>query len=452
MFSLKHGVVAIILASSHAFALPQNQLKLGISGDNYVNSNQNFYREDASKITNDIFLQFNSEGEKKRFLYKATGSIQYGQTEQGTYFDVRDLYAGFKINHNLEVSSGRRAQNWSEAESIWRTGQWEPRAFHDKIKAQELGLFGLFANYNQNNFSAVLYTSPVYVPEFGPNASLSNGQFVSKNPWFSVPPNEIMWNEKLLPVRYSVNTPTVAEAVMRPSYGASVTGTYQDVFVRASLADKPMNQIFLALPVVVRTLDSQQYLDVAVQPRFRRHRLWTIETGVKKEEGWQALASVTYDDPEKVQPLPDTWISQNIESSLMQVYSLGYNWSKTQVAVSYLHLNGGDTRDQGEQATDVSLFERRFQYQRAYRLSATQQRIKGIGRTSDLQGSATYDETQRGAVFSVAFVTQWDARWSSVLQGDLLGLRDLQAPQTNDGFVRSYRANDRVGVGVSYVF
>ena len=86
--------------SSQAMALPQNQLKLGISGDSYVNSNQNFYREDASKITNDIFLQFNSEGEKKRFLYKATGSVQYGQTEQGAYFDVRDLYAGFKVNNN----------------------------------------------------------------------------------------------------------------------------------------------------------------------------------------------------------------------------------------------------------------------------------------------------------------------------------------------------------------
>lgn len=452
MFSLKHGVIAIILMSSQAMALPQNQLKLGISGDSYVNSNQNFYREDASKITNDIFLQFNSEGEKKRFLYKATGSVQYGQTEQGAYFDVRDLYAGFKVNNNLEVSSGRRAQNWSEAESIWRTGQWEPRAFHDKIKAEELGLFGVFANYNREHFSAVVYASPVYVPEFGPNSTITDGQFVSKNPWFAVPPAEIMWNEKLLPVRYSVNTPTVAEAVVRPSYGASVTGTYQDTFVRVSLADKPMNQIFLALPVVVRTLDNQQYLDVNVQPQFRRHRLWTLETGVKKEEGWQALASVTYDDPEKQKQFPDTWISQDIRNSLMQVYSLGYNWSKTQVAFSYLHLDGGDTRDQGEQATNTSLFERRFQYQRAYRLSAAQRRIKGIGRSSDLQGSATYDEMQRGAVFSLAFVTQWDSRWSSMLQGDLLGLRDLQPARTNDGFVSSYRANDRVGVGVSYVF
>lgn len=452
MFSIKHGVIAIILVSSQAFALPQNQLKIGVSGDSYVNSNQNFYRDDASKITNDLYLQFNAEGEKKRLLYKATGSVRYGQTEQGAYFDIRDLYTGYKIN-NLELSTGRRAQNWSEAESIWRTGQWEPRAFHDKIKAEQLGLLGLFANYsNQKNISAVVYTSPIYIPEFGPNSTIADGQFISRNPWFSTPPAEILWNEKLLPVRYSVNTPTVGEAVMRPSYGASVTGTYQDAFVRASIADKPMNQVFLALPVVVRTLDNQQYLDINVQPRFRRHRLWTLETGVKKEQGWQALASVTYDSPEQEKPFPDTWISQDLKSSLTQVYAVGYNWSKTQLAVSYLHLDGGDTADQGEQATDKSLFERRFQYQRAYRLSAQQKRIKGIGRSSDLQGSVTYDEMQRGALMSLAFVTQWDSRWSSIIQGDLLGLRDLQPSRTTDGFISSYRANDRVGVGVSYVF
>lgn len=451
MFSIKHGAFALALVSIQAFALPQNQLKLGVSSDSYVNSGQNFYRDDASKATGDIRLDLNSEGERKNFIYKTMGGVQYGPTEQGTYFDIRDLYTGYKIN-NLELTVGRRAQSWSDAESIWHTGQWEPRAMHDKIRAEELSLFGLFANYQSDHVSAVLYTSPIYIPEFGPNSQLVEGQFESRNPWFSSPPRQLLWNGVVLPTRYSVNTPDIGEVVMRPSFGGSVTGTYENAFARASIADKPMNQVMLAFPVLVRTLDNKQYLDVNVQPRFRRHRLWTLETGTKSEEGWQTLASVTYDDPVQERQFPNTWVTQDISNSLTQVYSVGYNWSKTNIAFSYLHMDGGDAADQGEQAQEESLFERRFQYQRAYRLSVEQKRMKGLGRSSNLQGSFTYDQLQRGVLVSAAFVTQWDSQWSSIIQGDLLGLRDLQPAQVEDGFLRSYRANDRVGVGVSYVF
>lgn len=446
------SVWAIVLSSAQSLALPQNQLKLGMTGESYVNSNQGFYREDASKATSDLRLEFNSLNEKKRFIYKAQGAVQYGETERAAYFDIRDLYVGYKINTASELSFGRRGQNWSDAEGIWKAGQWEPRALHDKIKADELSLFGFFFNYQKDRVSFVAYTSPIYIPEISPASHIEDGKFVSANPWFSAPPQQVSWSGSLMPVRYSIDQPRLASVVMRPSYGASATVTEQGVFGRVSYADKPMNQIPLAFPVVVRTLDSGQHLDIAIQPSFRRHRLMTVESGLKQEEGWQLLASLTHDQAENPRQAPDNWLTQNIKDSLTQVYAVGYEWSKTGLSFSYLHMDGGDARDLGEQANDVSMFERRFQYLRAYRLTAEQRRIKGLGRTSNLTGSLTYDQMQRGILMSLAFITQWNTRWSSVVAADLLGLQDLAPVTVPDGFLRTYRSNDRVGVGVSYVF
>jgi len=447
----KLSVWAIVLSSAQALALPQNQLKLGMTGESYVNSNQAFYREDASKAISDLRLEFNSFNEKKRVVYKAQGTLQYGETEKAAYFDIRDLYVGYKIN-NAELSFGRRGQNWSDAERIWKTGQWEPRAFHDKIKADPLSLFGFFFNYQKDRVSLVAYTSPIYIPEMSPASHIEDGKFVSANPWFSAPPQEVLWSGSLMPVRYSVDQPQISSVIMRPSYGASATVMEQGVFGRVSYADKPLNQIPLAFPVVVRGLDSGQHLDIAIQPSFRRHRLLTVESGLKQEEGWQLLASLTNDDVESPRQAPDNWLTQNIKDSLTQVYSVGYEWNKTGLSFSYLHMDGGDARDFGVQANDVSMFERRFQYLRAYRISAEQRRIKGLGRTSNLTGSFTYDQMQRGVLMSLAFITQWSAQWSSVVAADWLGLRDLAPVTVTDGFIRTYRSNDRVGVGVSYVF
>jgi hypothetical protein len=64
---------------------------------------------------------------------------------------------------------------------------------------------------------------------------------------------------------------------------------------------------------------------------------------------------------------------------------------------------------------------------------------------------ALYDRRQNGGVFSFESGMELGEGWSADLQIDFLGLFAGRAEVT-DGLLSTYRANDRVALGMSYVF
>lgn len=424
-------------------------LDLGFSS--YIFSNRPYFGSEEKSSTMPIVGATLAGRDRHTFV---DGNWFYSTPEDKHYFDVRELSENFhREGYNLWF--GRHLEEWSQSDSFWRLGYWQPRFNWDKLRPDENGFTGVFVEPEiNNNLLLSVFVTPIFLPEFGPDFRESNGTVESANPWFRNPPPVIELWQRNTQMRVSVNTPNTTDTIFKPSLALKATMRSDDeTWARVSYAFKPMNTPLMAYNYSVVSLSSATYMDVVVQPQFIYHHIASFESQMKSGEV-AIVPSLTYDAPQ-VPSAPAERISQDMAASL--IGSISFVWHPEGVKSESLY--GGVMYnwtqfppDRGENAQNLSQFELRPTWLSAYRLGYEHFAAKLHGRGWGYGVEGTVDPRQNGGEFLSQVRYAWDKQWQSRLRADFIGVLSDASNPYETGFIQTYRANSTLGLDVSYVY
>ncbi len=430
--------------------------QIGTSTDAYVSSGAKYFRDGASSELYQLNMALKGEAESKSFKAKLDFENRYSLSEQANYVHPNDAYLMLK-GRVLSVSLGRKRMTWSEVDDGFRLGLYASRYMEDKTVAESSALTGLYIESAPGPFRFTVFASPLFIPENGPKTSIADGKFVSRNPWFKQPTPSVRLMDQTgtTDVNYSIVQPNIGSTIWQPSLVTSAGWEKHGHFLRFTYADKPMNQMLLSFPLVLNTLPTNIVLDVAIRPRTIRHRLYNGEIGTHQEGGVHAVMGVIHEEPLRDLAM-DTWITQTVGPASVYYSTLGYDLKRsgpqaTYLGLSYLRVEGGDSADRGEFAQPVSFFERRYQYTRSVKLEfRTPLWRRGMTAVRS-QSWSLYDFDQRAMIWSSA-LEYLERDFLAYLKVELMGIVDEAQAVVTDGFIRNFRANDRVTMGLAYAF
>jgi hypothetical protein len=450
------GVSAWPMSSKSDFSFARGlEAEFHLLSQTYMSSGEPAFSADAGGENLAFGLALKNEF---RLPYKAhvkmDVSDRYSTSEQWNYLDVHELYASFEQD-GASLSVGRKLDTWAEWETQWQQGVFQPRYMQDPLAAEAAGLTGLFLQTRQMHWETTVAALPVNIPDFGPHFYVRDDKFYSRNPWFQAPASEFLYNHVPSELHYTLQMPDLAEVVMKPGVAAKTQYHIGDFLTRVSYAYKPAPQLALGCPSdgLVRL---PNYAKVTIIPRVVYDRVINIDE-VYARGPWRLSGSVAYDNPESDHG-PAGWTTQNYSPawifSAQAARSLGDRGPHAPlVEVGFLRVAGGDGPDTGGLADDQQTkFTRRFEYYEAYSLGYKKEWRLGLRRPLTTSAHVIYDRLQNGGVFSFNAGYSFERNWQVELGLDFIGLLSNQPAEVNDGFLAAFRANDRVALGVNYVF
>jgi hypothetical protein len=434
---------------------------LEIQNSQFISSKNPAFRKDAERQYSSVILNLDDEFKFGGGLsLKTRGSDEYSSGENWNYLDVLDFSGSWMIGDNNKVSAGRKLYTWADWDSDWKLGVFQPRYTENGLRPKEAGFTGGFFDVHDEHWALTLAAMPVFVPDFGPHISVQDNQLTSKNPWFLSPPAHFLLTDTNPPTQGDIHYDIADHNAMQiASHGGAAgkleyaNGGYGS---RWSYAYKPINQFVVSFPSghPLAVGASGDFMMISVTPRVVYERVTNWDQSVTSGR-WTLNGGVAYDSPVKnpgvdsstSQQLADAWIvAASVTRRLEEAGPHGAS-----VKLGFLKVNGGDADATGRFAGDGSIFGRRFQFYEAYLLALKEELRSGLRFPLETEARVIYDRMQGGGVFSLSTGMNFTRAFRADLQLDVLGLLTSNAP-INDGFLSDFRANDRLGLGVSYVF
>ncbi|MGE3386946.1 MAG: hypothetical protein AB7K41_09480 [Bdellovibrionales bacterium] len=443
--------VPTLSASAKTFS----QASLEFSNSQFLRASEPYFREGASSSLTSWKLGWKARAQRRGWFANVDARNDYQSEEDHHYIKPFDLATGWG-NENNRFILGRQRQDWSVADDLWRIGMWQPRFTDDQITRENGGFTGAFAKFGNDDAHLLLFGSPYWIPDTQASFELKNQKFVSKNPWFKPPTNIVNLDGIPTDVRYNFDRPSVEDVIKHGMAAAQFEYRPTTVhFARVSAAYKPLNQLIIGFPLELH-LEDPNYAQIDVKTRVLYQQLLTFEAGVRDQDGYTAWWSVTSDRPFRDNPPPE-WTTQEVKDAVIGSVYVGRDLrgsgpNATHAYISYLRVEGGDAPDRGEFKGTKSLFEPRYMFQDAVQV--------GLRHTAPLltrkwlahfSGNVIYDFAQHGVMASAKIAQPFGKAWSALLSGDVIGLVD-KSGRVQEGFISTYRANDRVSAGVQYVF
>jgi hypothetical protein len=425
----------------------------------YFRANTNFYRSGAKAENNSFTLNLQ---ERRTWGKRRSAEIsmrnEYSSSEEANYLNVHQVYAAYRLDSGVQLSFGRKMEDWSTWENTWSQGLFQSRYIQNRLHPEMAGLSGLFINLPRGRHDFLLALLPMSVPEFGPRFFVRDGKFVSPNPWFNPPASMFEYRQQFGAIRYSLNRPTTLEAISYPGFAARYQFRPQENHhLRISYAFKPLPLFLLGFPsrerVQVRVEGEE--MGVEINTRMLYHQVLSTDYTFRAAN-WDIGISAVYERP-SLDTGPADWTSQQIGPALIGSITASRSLEDSGAQAARLRLSamkmiGGDRPDQGDFANPTSsLFERRYQYTEAYMLGL-QKPLRGWMREPIInEVSLLYDRMQNGGFARLSSTIAFERNWRAELRLDVLGLMG-ESGVIKDGFLGNYRANDRVAMGMSYVF
>ncbi len=456
------GVLSILIGSffgghSLAAAAPVRDVgSLNLQNSQYVSAGQTYFRDDAGSNNATIGVTVDMQRRWRKLTTRAYFKDEYSGTEKWNYLNIYELKASVPVAKQSSVIAGRHLDTWSTWEDAWKQGVFQSRYSQNKLRPEHAGLIGFFLAQRDKNQSLTLGVLPVYVPDFGAHFYVRENKFHSANPWFTPPASQFIFRQQVSDIHYSVDAPNPWSIASKPGLVGKYEQTYGRYNGRVSVAYKPIPQLLLGFPSEGRLIvgEKEDYMIIEIAPRVVYHRVVGVDNSVKMG-AWTLYGGLTYEEPDN-NTMPETWTSQQVKPAWITALGVSRPLEAegpqaARVSFSFLNVEGGDARDKGEFAGDISLFEQRYQYLEAYRLGLSKP-WRGIFRFPlDTEVSATYDRKQNGGALTFTSGMNFSREMRLTLEMDFLGLLGTDA-EVEGGFYSLYRANDRVGVGMSYVF
>lgn len=446
-------LTSLLVLSIRSWAAPVGFLKL--QHNSYISSGQPYFRSSAEANASNISLNLNGHWFWRNFTFNVQGRDEYASAEGWNYLSANELNVSYAVSDRTSFTVGRKIYQWSEWEGQWRQGLFQPRYLYNKLYPEIAGLTGVFADFGIQEFKVTI-GALLHHPDLGTHFFVRDHSFYSTNPWFNPPASNFVYNSRLQDIRYSIAQPSAADVINNPGLAAKMEWRRENQLVRLSYAYKPMPQFLLGFASRNQVIIGSEadYMRVHIQPRVLYHKVIGADY-VTTDGVWTFSGSAAHEVPD-ADPVSESFMAQRAGPAWIYSAQLGRPIEEdgplaARFTVGFLKVIGGDERDQGDFASDKTLFERRYQYNEALMLTLSKP-IRGfVAAPVDLRSRIIYDRLQNGAALSVGGVAQLDKSFRIELDADFLGLLGREA-EIKDNFFSSYRANDRIGVGMSYVF
>ncbi|MCB0357266.1 MAG: hypothetical protein KDD40_09680, partial [Bdellovibrionales bacterium] len=319
-------------------------------------------------------IGFTYQGESRGKNLKADISYFYSASEDKHYVNLVDAYYTKKWSR-VDLSVGRKLENWSYADQTWSMGLWQPRFMWSRLRPVQNGLSGVFLAGSVKNFQWTTFASPISLPEMGPQFVYNEQQFSSANPWFRPPARYatvpgLFKSDKII---YNYESPEIDRIIFHPSLAGQLKWLKNNYFCQVNFAYKPMSQLVTSVyPYLDNSPPGNSRPEVDVYPFVADHRLVGGECGRQQTKGWHGYISVNHESPVR-ENRPENWVVKRTLETSMLTTLLGYQRGHTNIFFSLMNLWGGDDQDSGRLASPTkSFFEQRYDYYRALKLGVTQ--------------------------------------------------------------------------------
>ena len=377
---------------------------------------------------------------KDAFKINLTGQYAPENSILG-YLNVREIYYTVDIFGYSKLHLGRKLFNWSSLDANWNLGIYQPLFKWNPLIPEKQGLTGFFWQKSSSNFDLILFFSPLYIPDQGASYELKDGQFQSSNPWFPIPPQNIKFQEQLLPIDYEISKPDVNSVIYQTQYGLKLRlGEVNGYFANLAGMSKPSNQLALGYKGTLITTR----VHIEVTPKVYFENIYSADLGYRQDWGliqWSLL----YSKPQNPK-FDSTFNAPEFESSLSWGPQFLYKYDKYELFLSYLGTNGGEIKDVGPDASpDRISLSQRFLYREAMQAQIKYTNI--IWNQLKLDSSLQYISSSKEGFRQIRFKNFFK------IKGSLAFWLDLLLIDTNSSILSNlepYKSSDQIWVGINY--
>lgn len=412
--------------------------QLEVSNLNFISSD---YTEDQEKSFVFIGTDIKSENAEND-VFKIDLNAKYTpQNSVLSYFNLKEIYFTNRGNSSSAIHIGRKLQTWSVADEKWNLGSYQPQFRWNPLDIESQGLFGIFYEKNFGAWSLNLFGTQVFIPDQGPNYEIKDGQFESSNPYFPPPPQDIIFQNIILPIDYNIIKPEVSEFAKQASFGLKLD--YQNDFFEATLAGayKPSNQFAFGYKGILVT----NRVRVDLQPKIYYEKLTSLDLAAKWKSGKAGLG-VIYADPE-TPDYEDNYNSPVFETNTTVVPYIRFEFEPIDVEFSALNIEGGKIKETGPDANpDRQPLTQKYLYARAYQFSLTSR--SQWGDNLKILSTLEWREAEKNLLQTLKLKNIFDivGPWKMTL--DIFLVETSEEAST----VSNYRNLDQVWAGASYEF
>ena len=421
------------------------------------------YFGSLSDDRNPVFSSLHAKwfGVEQGRLFEVAAQAELNLTiNKMSYYSVEfaQVYAGTSRRlSSVQLLSGRKLVSWNQLDERWKLGVWQPCFRWDYLNPETVGLIGAFLTINQPIFQAVLFGSPIFIPERGAPIEFKDGRVRSDSPWFLQPNSTVNVFGQNTKISYSLAATPVQEIIAHPGAGAMARiGEKEGPWTSAAYAYKPMNQLLMGYDGYL-SIPSDSII-ATIYPRVAYHHVGSVEAGfsAKPVSAW---LSVFGERPER-DMTPASWTTQEVSQALAVGSAIDFEVYKrgryvTVIDMSYLRQWGGDAPDTGPLASDgMSSFESRYRFKHALTVGLRTPFHGLLGRWSrDLSANSrvTYDTKSLSQMVSTELKYRAQESWTVGVGADLLTSGPAESSSDPD-FISKYRSNDRIHGGVTYAF
>jgi hypothetical protein len=359
-----------------------------------------------------------------------------------------------ELSETVQVKVGRELHHFSHLDEEFQMGIWQPRFRWDYVHPETVGLAGMHVDVETKGFQFTAMGSPIYIPDRGVPIDFKNNGIYSIDPYFNSPATTIMYQGVATPVSYSLDRPTTSELLFHPGASALArVGESQGPWASAGYAFQPMNQLLYSYSWYDSVAVNNQGGQATLYPRVAYHQLMSFESGfeAKSVGAWiSELEDRPIDHPTLGDDTQTVISSHAVGPSFEYRFGDGKYAQSTKIRLSGMKQWGGNAPDSGADTTGSgSVFENRYFSQ----TSAIFYVESPLGMLGFQKASMSYrlldDIEHQGTIQSTDLYYNFSRGFIVNVGADILSsAEDTSAPDP----ISEYRADDRVRLGVSYVF
>lgn len=380
--------------------------------------------------------------QKSTDVFKVNLTGQYApENSILSYLNVREIYFTTHVYSNSMLHIGRKLQNWSALDTTWNLGVYQPQFKWNPLTPEKQGLTGFFWQKNSSNYDVVLFVSPLYIPDQGASYELKEGQFQSSNPWFPMPPQNIKFQDELLPIDYEILKPEINSVIYQTQYGAKLRlGESNGYFANLAGMYKPANQ--LALGYKGTLITTRVHIEVA--PKVYFENVGSADFGYRKDWG-SLLFSLLYSKPQNPK-FDSVYNAPEFEQSLSWGPQFLYKYENYELFLGYLGTSGGEIKDVGPDASpDRASLSQRFLYKEAMQVQIKYTDV--FWSKVKLDSAFQYITSSKEGFRQIRFKNNFKIKGPWAFWVDLLLIDTNSSVLSN---VEPYKSSDQLWLGINY--
>lgn len=418
---------------------------------------------EQTNLDQSLLMSLNFRADKNLEQSRTVLDVTAGQyLDVGNYvFGLKELYRSQKWNQGKQsVSVGRKVEFWSQIDSDWQLGLWQPKVAVDLLRPEDQGLAGVFYKMRAEKFNFLAFASPIFIPSMGPEIREKNGGLEAESRWYKNPSRSFPLNGTETKLVYDLDVPDIGKLVRNPGAGARLSwgGDTPGFWGSVNYGNKPMNALLLRYKRALVLPETDPLTgEVTVSPEVGYHEIFGADIGLRYGETGKLALSYLEDRPKLTLP-EDPWVQQQprqlrsfgVHASQMFQTPIAQNPLK--VSMMYLRVQTDAVLDYDSLGRDQgSLFEERTQFTQAAQFKFESQGVL-YGKKYDSSLKYLREMDQKGSLWGAELKVYPTRDVGLFVGADILGVDDTEADPNDGRFLNQFRANDRVYGGLNYVF